>query len=146
MTQHSLNAVFVRKIIEQVKHVGVNPSLFLLGREFYSTDVIRALDSMGVRYLIPGINTGPVKKALAHHANPPAFKQCVVCGEEFRYCGGPRKTCDKAACKKERAGKMHLENKPPVMGECVVCSKKYKKNNMHKTCSPECRKEHKAKY
>ena len=62
MTQHSLNAVFVRKIIEQVHNAGVNPSMFLLDREFYSTDVIRTLDSMGVRYLIPGVNTGPVKK------------------------------------------------------------------------------------
>ena len=69
MTQHSLNAVFVRKIVEQVKNAGVKPSLFLLDREFHSTDVIRTLDSMGVRYLIPGINTGPVKKALAHHAS-----------------------------------------------------------------------------
>ena len=69
MTQHSLNAVFVRKIVEQVKNAGVKPSLFLLDREFYSTDVIQTLDSMGVRYLIPGINTGPVKKALAHHAS-----------------------------------------------------------------------------
>ncbi len=69
MTQHSLNAVFVRKIIEQVRHAGVNPRLFLLDREFYSTDVIRTLDSTGVRYLIPCINTGPIKKALAHHAS-----------------------------------------------------------------------------
>ena len=56
-------SIFVRKIVEQVKHAGVNPSLILLDREFYSTDVIRTLDSMGVRCLIPGINTGPVKKA-----------------------------------------------------------------------------------
>ena len=69
MTQHSSNAVFVRKIIEQVRHAGVKPSLFLLDREFYSTDVIRTLDSMGVWYIIPSINTGPVKKILAHHAS-----------------------------------------------------------------------------
>ena len=69
MTQHSLNAVFVRKIVEHVMDVGANPGLFLLDREFYSTDVIRTLDSMGVRYLIPGVNTGSVKKALAHHAS-----------------------------------------------------------------------------
>ena len=69
VTQHSLNADFVRKIVEQVKNAGVKPSLFLLDREFYSTDVIRTLDSMGVRYLIPGVNTGPVKKALARHAS-----------------------------------------------------------------------------
>ena len=69
MTQHSLNADFVRKIVEHVRYAGVNPGLFLLDREFYSTDVIRALDSMGVRYLIPGVNTGPVKKALARHAS-----------------------------------------------------------------------------
>ena len=67
-TQHSLNAIFVRKIAEQVKDMSVKPSLFLLGREFYSTDVIRTLDSMGVRYLIPGVNTGPVKTAPEHHA------------------------------------------------------------------------------
>lgn len=79
-------------------------------------------------------------------ANPPAFKQCVVCGEEFRYRGGPRRTCDKAACKKKRADELYAKNKPPVMGKCVVCNKEYKKNNMRKTCSPECRKEHKAKY
>ena len=69
MTQHSLNAVFVRKIIEQVHNAGVNPSLFLLDREFYSTDVIRTLDSMGVKYLIPGVNTSRVKTTLEHHAS-----------------------------------------------------------------------------
>ena len=69
VTQHSLNADLVRKIIEQVRHAGVKPSLFLLDREFYSTDVIRTLDSMGVWYIIPGINTGPVKKTLARHAS-----------------------------------------------------------------------------
>ena len=30
--------------------------------------MIRVLDSMCVRYLIPGVNTGSIKKALAHHA------------------------------------------------------------------------------
>ena len=69
MTQHSSNAVFVRKIIEQVRHAGVKPSLFLLDREFYSTDVIRTLDSMGVWYIIPGINTSRVKTTLEHHAS-----------------------------------------------------------------------------
>ena len=69
VTQHSLNADFVRKIVEHVRHAGVNPGLFLLDREFYSTDVIRVLDSMCVRYLIPGVNTGSVKKALARHAS-----------------------------------------------------------------------------
>ena len=44
-------------------------SLFLLDREFYSTDMIRTLDSMSVRYLIPCVNTGPVKRALARHAS-----------------------------------------------------------------------------
>ena len=68
MTQPSLNAVFVRKIVEQVKDMGVKPSLFLLDREFYSTDVIRMPDSMGVWYPIPEVNTGPVKTALEHHA------------------------------------------------------------------------------
>ena len=61
MTRHSLNAIFVRKIIEHVRDAGVKPGLFLLDREFYSTDVIRTLDSMSVRYLIPGVNTDPVK-------------------------------------------------------------------------------------
>ena len=69
MTQHSLNAVFVRTIIEQVHNAGVKPSLFLLDREFYSTDVIRTLDSMGVKYLIPGINTSRVKTTPEHHAS-----------------------------------------------------------------------------
>ena len=31
--------------------------------------MIRALDSMGVRYLIPRVNTDPVKTALEHHAS-----------------------------------------------------------------------------
>ena len=39
-----------------------------------------------------------------------------------------------------------LENRLPVLGECVVCGKECKKNNMRKTCSPGCRKEHKTKY
>ena len=58
VTQHSLDAVSVRKIVEHVRDAGVKPSLFLLDRKFYSTDVIRTLDSMGVRYLIPCVNTG----------------------------------------------------------------------------------------
>ena len=41
VSQHFLNAVFVRKIIEHVRDVGVKPGLFLLDREFYSTDVIQ---------------------------------------------------------------------------------------------------------
>ena len=69
VSQHSLNAVFVRKIVERVRDVGANPGLFLLDREFYSTDVIRTLDTMGVRYLIPCVNTGPVKRALARHTS-----------------------------------------------------------------------------
>ena len=64
MTQHSLNTAFVREIIGHVKDMGVKPSLFLLDREFYFTDVIRTLDSMDVRYLIPRVNTDPVKTAL----------------------------------------------------------------------------------
>ncbi len=68
VSQHSLNAVFVRKIIEHVRDVGVKPGLFLLDREFYPMDVIRMLDSMGVQYLIPCVNTGSIKGVLKHHA------------------------------------------------------------------------------
>ena len=69
VTQISINADSVRKLIESVQDTGVKPSLILLDREFYSTDVIKTLDSMGMRYLIPCINTNPIKKALAHHAS-----------------------------------------------------------------------------
>ena len=69
MGAFSCTPKFMRKIAQFCEDVGVKPRLILLDREFYSTDVIRELDSLGVQYLIPCISRDIVVEALRDYAS-----------------------------------------------------------------------------
>ena len=59
----------MRKIVQFCEDVGIKPRLILLDREFYSTDVMRELDGLGVQYLIPCINRDTVVETLRDYAS-----------------------------------------------------------------------------
>ena len=56
---------FVRRIIRTCMDNRIKIGIAMLDREFFSTDVIRALNEMGVDYLMPCVNTPNVIRAIA---------------------------------------------------------------------------------
>ena len=56
---------FVRRIIRTCMDNRIKIGIAMLDREFFSTDVIRALNEMGVDYLMPCVNTPNVVRAIA---------------------------------------------------------------------------------
>ena len=69
MGAFSFTPKFVRKIVQLCEDVGAKPRLILLDREFYSTDVMRELDGLGVQYLIPCTNRDAAVGALRDYAS-----------------------------------------------------------------------------
>ena len=69
MGAFSFTPKFVRKIVQFCEDVDVKPRLILLDMEFYSTDVMREPDGLGVQYLIPCINRDTVVEALRDYAS-----------------------------------------------------------------------------
>ena len=61
-------ADFVRKAVDACLEKKVRIGVAMLDREFFSTDVIRTLDGMGTRYLMPCINTPNVTRAIEEFA------------------------------------------------------------------------------
>ena len=57
-------ACYVRKTISMCRRTGAKIGTVMLDREFFSTDVIRVLEDLGVDYLIPCVNTANVVKAI----------------------------------------------------------------------------------
>ena len=57
-------ACYVRKTISMCRRTGAKIGTVMLDREFFSTDVIRVLEDLGVDYLIPCVNTAGVVKAI----------------------------------------------------------------------------------
>ena len=57
-------ACYVRKTIAMCRRTGAKIGTVMLDREFFSTDVIRMLENLGVDYLIPCVNTANVVKAI----------------------------------------------------------------------------------
>ena len=57
-------ACYVRKTISMCRRTGAKIGTVMLDREFFSTDVIRVLENLGVDYLIPCVNTTNVVKAI----------------------------------------------------------------------------------
>ena len=57
-------ACYVRKTISMCRRTGAKIGTVMLDREFFSTDVIRMLESLGVDYLIPCVNTANVVRAI----------------------------------------------------------------------------------
>ena len=57
-------ACYVRKTISMCRRTGAKIGTAMLDREFFSTDVIRMLEDLGVDYLIPCVNTANVVKAI----------------------------------------------------------------------------------
>ena len=57
-------ACYVRKTISMCRRTGAKIGTVMLDREFFSTDVIRVLENLGVDYLIPCVNTAGVVKAI----------------------------------------------------------------------------------
>ena len=57
-------ACYVRKTISMCRRTGAKIGTVMLDREFFSTDVIRVLENLGVDYLIPCVNTANVVKAI----------------------------------------------------------------------------------
>ena len=57
-------ACYVRKTVAMCRRTGARIGTVMLDREFFSTDVIRALGDLGVDYLIPCVNTANVVRAI----------------------------------------------------------------------------------
>ena len=57
-------ADYVRRAIAMCRRTGAEIGTVMLDREFFSTDVIRTLEKLGVGYLIPCVNTPNVVKAI----------------------------------------------------------------------------------
>ena len=57
-------ACYVRKTISMCRRTDAKIGTVMLDREFFSTDVIRVLEDLGVDYLIPCVNTANVVKAI----------------------------------------------------------------------------------
>ena len=57
-------ACYVRKTVAMCRQTGARIGTVMLDREFFSTDVIRALGDLGVDYLIPCVNTANVVRAI----------------------------------------------------------------------------------
>ena len=57
-------ACYVRKTISMCRKTGAKIGTVMLDREFFSTDVIRVLEDLGVDYLIPCVNTAGVVMAI----------------------------------------------------------------------------------
>ena len=57
-------ACYVRKTISMCRRTGAKIGTVMLDREFFSTDVIRMLENLGVDYLIPCVNTAGVVRAI----------------------------------------------------------------------------------
>ena len=57
-------ADYVRRAITACRRTGAGIGTVMLDREFFSTDVIRTLEELGVGYLIPCVNTPNVVDAI----------------------------------------------------------------------------------
>ena len=57
-------ACYVRKAVAMCRRTGAKIGTVMLDREFFSTDVIRMLENLGVDYLIPCVNTANVVRAI----------------------------------------------------------------------------------
>ena len=57
-------ACYVRKTISMCRRTGAKIGTVMLDREFFSTDLIRMLENLGVDYLIPCVNTAGVVRAI----------------------------------------------------------------------------------
>ena len=57
-------ACYVRKTISMCQRTGAKIGTVMLDCEFFSTDVIRVLENLGVDYLIPCVNTAGVVRAI----------------------------------------------------------------------------------
>ena len=57
-------ACYVRKAAAMCRRTGAKIGTVMLDREFFSTDVIRMLENLGVDYLIPCVNTANVVRAI----------------------------------------------------------------------------------
>jgi hypothetical protein len=61
------HALVVGRLINAAKERGIRIRILLIDRGFYSVDVMRKLDEMGVRYLMPAIKNERVKRAIEEH-------------------------------------------------------------------------------
>ena len=61
-------ADFVRKVIESAVRAGARIDTIMMDREFFSADVMAAIDALGIWYLIPCRNTDTVVCALGEFA------------------------------------------------------------------------------
>ena len=57
-------ADFVRKIIDSARNAGASLGIVMMDREFFSSEVIKTLDVMGISYLMPCRNTSAVVDAI----------------------------------------------------------------------------------
>lgn len=74
--------VFVRKIIDFVQDIGIRLGTVMLDREFFTSGVIKTLDELNIKYLIPCVNTSSVKKAIEEFATSkrPRVSKFVIKG------------------------------------------------------------------
>jgi Transposase DDE domain len=61
------HASVVERLIEHATARGIRIRTLLVDRGFYSVDVMNRLDELGVRYLMPAIKNGRIKRAIEDH-------------------------------------------------------------------------------
>ena len=60
---------YVGMLLAKVKDLGIEIGVVMADREFFSVEVLKRFEEMGVRYLVPCRNTGVVKGALDEFAD-----------------------------------------------------------------------------
>ena len=68
VTRDKFNPEFVRKIIKKCTDLRIGANLYLLDREYYSTDVMHTIQEMGKDFIIPAKKDSRIKQAIIEHA------------------------------------------------------------------------------
>jgi hypothetical protein len=63
------HALVVERLINATQARGIRIRILLIDRGFYSVDVMKKLDELGVRYLMPAIKNERIKRAIEEHHN-----------------------------------------------------------------------------
>lgn len=78
VNQFSEKAEVVKKLIFEAKARGVHISIILLDRAFFTIDVIDALKSLGVYFIIPAVKNDTVKEAMQNYDEKQQAKRFIL--------------------------------------------------------------------
>jgi hypothetical protein len=78
VNQFSEKAPVVEKLIFEAKARGIHVSVVLLGRAFYTVEVIETLKSLGVYFIIPAVKNNTVKEAMQNYDEKQPVKRFIL--------------------------------------------------------------------